>query len=379
MPVEKPLMGKESPKKGLPSGGDLAGLNDPYLDFHPPALTDDLEPPDLELILIEQSFINTDETTQLETALTALADDELDIVAMYFREMDSTPLLNKEEEIAYARSFRKGEAARKKLRQIEEDQKGVDPAEKQQLDLDIEEGDRAFEILVRSNCRLVVSVAKRYRGRGLEFLDLIQEGNIGLMKGVQKFDPDRDFKVSTYVSWWILKTITLAIAFQSRTIRLPVNQRSKLRHLQIVEEGLQQALGRDPTGPELAEALQITRRNLMALLLYQRQEPSSLNMPARDDDEAEVGDFIADDSPPPDELAVQTMLEADIGTLLALLSEKERRVLGLRFGLEDGDTYTLEEVGNILGLKREKVRQIEVRALRKLRRHAQQIRLKEYL
>ncbi|OGG20438.1 hypothetical protein A3D03_01725 [Candidatus Gottesmanbacteria bacterium RIFCSPHIGHO2_02_FULL_40_13] len=355
--------------------GETSGIS----DAPNPAFPDDFEPLTVELAEIEQGLEKDLGNHPLsETALTALVDDGVDLVAMYLEEIRSSPLLTKEEEIALAQTYRKGREAREKLHKAELEHLEVEIKERERLTEEMETGDQAYDTLVLSNRRLVVSMAKKYIGRGLDFLDLIQEGNIGLMMGVKKFDPDRGFRVSTYAAWWIRQTITRAIADQSRTIRLPVSQVAKLRKMQSAIRTLQQNLGRNPNNRELAKALKISKQDLDILLKFQRQQPHSLNLPVGDD--AEFGDFIPDTSAPtPDDSAEHTMLAPELSALLSLLTEKQQQVLRLRLGLDGEDEHTLDAVGKLLGLTREGVRQIESKALRQLRMLANKKMLREYL
>jgi RNA polymerase primary sigma factor len=243
----------------------------------------------------------------------------------------------------------------------------------------VAEGQAAREHLIKANTRLVVSIAKRYMGRSLAFLDLIQEGNLGLMKAVEKYDYHRGFRFSTYATWWIRQTITRAIADQSRTIRVPVHMIDRIRQVYKAMHNLEQQLGRVPTAEELAEKLQVSAQKVEWILRVSWQ-PLSLESPVGDDEESELGMFIEDEfSPTPLQSAYQSMLKEKLAEVLSTLSPREARILQMRFGLDDGMSYTLEEVGQKFGLTRERIRQIEGKALRRLRHPRRARQLREYL
>jgi len=247
------------------------------------------------------------------------------------------------------------------------------------LDTIIEDGQRAREHLIKANTRLVVSVAKRYMGRGVAFLDLIQEGNLGLMKAIKKYDYTRGFRFSTYATWWIRQTITRAISDQGRTIRVPVHMIDRIRQLYKSNRELEQKLGRQPTIEELANDVEMPVQKVQWIMKVSWL-PLSLESPVGDDEDSELGHFIEDDiSPSPMQSAYQSMLKDKMEEILSTLSPREARVLSLRFGLDDGNVYTLEEVGRKFGLTRERIRQIEGRALRQLRQPKRARQLKDYL
>lgn len=296
-----------------------------------------------------------------------------DTVGLYLREMARVPLLSMEDEINLAIRLEAGLKARRQL-------KG-NPGHKRATEwrFIIEDGHHAREHLIRANTRLVVSIAKKYMNRGVPFLDLIQEGNLGLMKAVEKFDYRRGFRFSTYATWWIRQTITRAIADQGRTIRVPVHMNDRIRKLYSVARSMEQELGRKPTVEELAEALEMEPRKVQWMVRVSWQ-PLSLERPVGDDEDSELGNFIEDDSiPAPADSAHQKLLKEKIDELLATLSPREARILRLRFGLQNGRSYTLEEVGNKFGLTRERIRQIEGRALRRLRHPRRSRQLSDYL
>ena len=282
------------------------------------------------------------ELTELESVSIA------DPVRMYLREIGKIPLLTKEEEVELAKRVEAGdEEAKKKL--------------------------------IEANLRLVVSIAKKYIGRGLSFLDLIQEGNLGLIRAVEKFDYRKGFKFSTYATWWIRQAITRAIADQARTIRIPVHMVETINKLIRVSRQLVQQLGREPTVEEIAQALELLPEKVEDIQRI-AQEPVSLETPIGEEEDSQLGDFIEDkDSPNPEEATAGQLLREQLEEMLGELTEREREVLRLRFGLEDGRAHTLEEVGKRFNVTRERIRQIEAKALRKLRHPSRSKRLRDYL
>jgi RNA polymerase primary sigma factor len=289
--------------------------------------------------------------------------DPNDLVGMYFQEAARHPLLTIQEEKALAIRIERGRQAREALTSGCYDT----PQEVQQLNNQVEDGWLAVETLITANSRLVISVAKKYAGRGVSFLDLIQEGNIGLIRAVKKFDYKRGFKFSTYATWWIRQAITRALADQSRTIRVPVHMSDKLAHLFRTQYRLKQTLGRDPETDELAAELDLTPDRVEYLLQVARH-PLSLEMPTNMEADSVLGDFIEDiQSPDPDTTSTEALLPQHIEEVMADLPAREAMVLRMRFGLADGVQHTLREAGDKMGVSRERVRQIEATALRRLR------------
>ena len=288
------------------------------------------------------------ETTAVED-ITLTKDVKInDPVRMYLKEIGRINLLTSDEEYEYAKRAVEGDEIAKKA-------------------------------LAESNLRLVVSIAKRYVGRGMLFLDLIQEGNIGLMKAVDKFDPDKGYKFSTYATWWIRQAITRAIADQARTIRVPVHMVETINKLARIQRQLTQELNREPTDEELAKKLGITVEKVREVYKIS-QDPVSLETPIGEEDDSHLGDFIKDERAlGPEEYTTQEMLKEELDGVLLTLTDREEKVLRLRFGLDDGQCRTLEEVGQIFGVTRERIRQIEAKALRKLRHPSRSRKLKDFL
>jgi RNA polymerase primary sigma factor len=297
-----------------------------------------------------------------------------DSVRLYLQEIGETDLLTMQEEVWLAKRMERGKLAEERL---------LEPVlafdERAALDADKLDGELARAHLIRANLRLVVSVAKKYVGRGLSFLDLIQEGNIGLMKATDKFDYRRGFKFSTYATWWIRQAITRAISDQSRTIRLPVHVGETINRVKKTSHRLQQILEREPTREEIARAMDVPDDKVRQVLDVSRH-PISLEAPVGQDGDAFLGDFIEDESTVhPLELASHELLKSQISDALSKLTERERKIIVLRFGLEDGRFRTLEEVGREFGITRERIRQIEAKALRKLRHPSYSRKLRGYL
>ena len=299
-----------------------------------------------------------------------------DPVRMYLKEIGKVPLLSAEEEIELAQKMEAGEMAKSQLEEAGDD---LDDEAKKELQKLVAQGDYAKKKLAEANLRLVVSIAKRYVGRGMLFLDLIQEGNLGLIKAVEKFDYRKGYKFSTYATWWIRQAITRAIADQARTIRIPVHMVETINKLIRVSRQLLQELGREPTPEEIAEEMDIPVERVREILKIS-QEPVSLETPIGEEEDSHLGDFIQDDNVPvPADAAAFTLLKEQLVEVLSTLTEREQKVLRLRFGLDDGRARTLEEVGKVFNVTRERIRQIEAKALRKLRHPSRSRKLRDYL
>ena len=310
-----------------------------------------------------------------------------DPVRMYLKEIGKVPLLSADEEIELAQKMEAGSVAVEKIPLLkerlaetgDEQEKEEIQAEIKALQLDVDRGSDAKKRLAEANLRLVVSIAKRYVGRGMLFLDLIQEGNLGLIKAVEKFDYRKGYKFSTYATWWIRQAITRAIADQARTIRIPVHMVETINKLIRVSRQLLQELGREPTPEEIAEEMKMPGERVREILKIS-QEPVSLETPIGEEEDSHLGDFIKDDNVPvPADAATFTLLKEQLEEVLGTLTEREQKVLTLRFGLEDGRARTLEEVGKEFNVTRERIRQIEAKALRKLRHPSRSRKLKDYL
>ncbi|MFZ5822644.1 MAG: sigma-70 family RNA polymerase sigma factor [Chloroflexota bacterium] len=331
------------------------------------------EPSEDELVAVE-----TAEETEPEAELTI--DDYLanidtdDTIGLYLKEVSRVPLLTATEEVELAQRIERGRMAREELA------KGnVSPRRRTELRRLIEDGWAAREHLITANSRLVISVAKKYMGRGVPFLDLIQEGNIGLIRATKKFDYRRGHKFSTYATWWIRQAVTRAIADQGRTIRVPVHMGDQINKLLRVQHQLTQRLGREPSVEELADALEVPPKKVENMIQVARR-PLSLETPTDDEEDSVLGDFIEDDeAPPPDDTATYNLLREHLGEVLNGLPPREVRILQLRYGLLDGQAYTLEEVGRKMGVTRERVRQIEAQALSRLRHPTIRRKLRDYL
>ena len=309
-----------------------------------------------------------------------------DPVRMYLKEIGKVPLLTADEEIVLAKQMEAGADAHNRLEEIEELLKDADDEkragllkEQKQMKMLEYAGEEAKNRLAEANLRLVVSIAKRYVGRGMLFLDLIQEGNLGLIKAVEKFDYRKGYKFSTYATWWIRQAITRAIADQARTIRIPVHMVETINKLIRVSRQLLQELGREPFPEEIAEEMNMSVERVREILKIS-QEPVSLETPIGEEEDSHLGDFIQDDNVPvPADAAAFTLLREQLKDVLSTLTDREQKVLRLRFGLDDGRARTLEEVGKEFNVTRERIRQIEAKALRKLRHPSRSRKLKDYL
>ncbi len=401
-------LGEDQVHGGLEEDG--AALRSLFLDLDIARLegVEDEEPQLQDLRAIEEEMQAEQEEDTLRDLGEAF-DPSNDPVRMYLREIGQVPLLSGDQEVSLAEAMIRGDQARSRLAHD-----GDLPYELvSDLEREAQQGDRARRQLAEANLRLVVSVAKRYMGRGMSFLDLIQEGNIGLLKAVEKFDHTMGYKFSTYATWWIRQAISRAIADQARTIRIPVHMVETISHLIRTQRRLQQELGRDPRPEDLAldpqmgvivgleeedrEAIQAAidgERRLDPLLARKlrraasqverimriSQEPMSLETPVGSEEDSYLGDFIRDETmPEPDDAASQQLLREQLRLILNSLNHRERQVLEMRFGLKDGQSHTLEEVGQAFGVTRERIRQIEAKALRKLRHPLRSRKLRDYL
>ena len=386
-----------------------ASLRNLFLDLDIATLDgEDREPQLKDLRALEKEMEEEDDDQPLND-LANVFDAAGDPVRMYLREIGRVPLLSAEEEVTLARDISQGLEAQ----QLLTDNGSLPDDESMALQGRIRLGDQARRQLAEANLRLVVSVAKRYMNRGMSLLDLIQEGNIGLLKAVEKFDYTMGYKFSTYATWWIRQAISRAIADQARTIRIPVHMVETISHLIRTQRRLQQELGRDPTPEDIAldaemasivgldeeerETLLVAVANGMRLdpmlarklrrasnrveqIIRISQEPMSLETPIGSEEDSYLGDFIKDETmPEPDDAASQQLLREQLRTILNSLNRRERQVLEMRFGLKDGRSHTLEEVGQAFGVTRERIRQIEAKALRKLRHPLRSRKLRDYL
>jgi RNA polymerase primary sigma factor len=331
------------------------------------------EPTEDELAAVEESGESEPEPDlSLDDYLANIDTD--DTIGLYLKEVSRVPLLTATEEVQLAQRIERGRTAREELAQGT-----VSPKRRLELRRFIEDGWAAREHLITANSRLVISVAKKYMGRGVPFLDLIQEGNIGLIRATKKFDYRRGHKFSTYATWWIRQAVTRAIADQGRTIRVPVHMGDQINKLLRIQHQLTQRLGREPSVEELAEALDVPPKKVENMIQVARR-PLSLETPTDDEEDSVLGDFIEDDeAPPPDDTATYNLLREHLGEVLNGLPPREVRILQLRYGLLDGQAYTLEEVGRKMGVTRERVRQIEAQALSRLRHPSIRRKLRDYL
>ncbi|HEY4397933.1 MAG TPA: sigma-70 family RNA polymerase sigma factor, partial [Acidimicrobiia bacterium] len=309
------------------------------------------------------SLVARPETKDSLVAKERIERDEEDLVRLYLTDIGQYPLLTKDDEVRLAQQIENGTAAREQLNAA----KGLTPAKKRELRRASRQGEDAQQTFVQSNLRLVVSIAKKYQASGLPLLDLIQEGNLGLMHAVEKFDWRKGFKFSTYATWWIRQAIQRGIANTGRTIRLPAHAGDNLLRLHRVRAQLESELEREPTVAELANELDVAEEKVTELLLV-APDPVSLAEPVSEDGETELGDLVEDRSAEsPFDAAARALLPAEVEKVLSVLDERERRILSLRFGLDRGEPRTPDEVGEIVHLSRERVRQIEARALSRLR------------
>lgn len=311
-------------------------------------------------------------TKKVDLAVKTLTNDP---VRMYLKEIGKVPLLTADEEVALAKAIESGEKAARRV----ETEPGLSKEEQLKLAQLERQGMEAKRKLVEANLRLVVSIAKRYVGRGMLFLDLIQEGNLGLIRAVEKFDYRKGYKFSTYATWWIRQAITRAIADQARTIRIPVHMVETINKLIRVQRQLLQELGREPLPEEIGQEMNLPSEKVREILKIS-QEPVSLETPIGEEEDSQLGDFIEDqEAVVPVDAASFSLLQQQLRSILETLSDRERKVIELRFGLKDGHPRTLEEVGKVFGVTRERIRQIESKTLAKLRHPSRSAKLKDYL
>jgi RNA polymerase primary sigma factor len=311
-----------------------------------------------------------------ELALKAPTNDP---VRMYLKEIGKVPLLTAEQEVILAKAIDEGEAATAEIDKATDNGRKLSPTRLRELQRTERHGQLAKKKLIEANLRLVVSIAKRYVGRGMLFLDLIQEGNLGLIRAVEKFDYNKGFKFSTYATWWIRQAITRAIADQARTIRIPVHMVETINKLIRIQRQLLQDLGREPTPEEIGREMEFSPEKVREILKVS-QEPVSLETPIGEEEDSHLGDFIEDsDAVVPVDAASFILLQEQLDSVLHTLSEREKKVIQLRFGLTDGHPRTLEEVGREFGVTRERIRQIESKTLSKLRHPSRSQKLRDYL
>jgi RNA polymerase primary sigma factor len=335
-----------------------------YLDD----VLDGEEPQDEDLVEVEAGAEEAADGNDLSHI------DADDSVGLYLKEVGRVPLLTAQEEVSLAKRIERGRKARENLAR-----RSVTNRRRRELQNLIEDGWAAREHLITANSRLVISVAKKYMGRGVPFLDLIQEGNIGLIRAAKKFDYKRGHKFSTYATWWIRQAVTRAIADQGRTIRVPVHMGDQINRLLRTSHQLTQRLGRDPSTEELAEALMVSPKKVENMIQVARR-PISLETPTDEEEDSVLADFIEDqDSPAPADTVTKNLLREQLRDVLHTLPPREVRILQLRYGLHDGQSYTLEEVGRKMGVTRERVRQIEAQALSRLRHPSHRRKLVDYL
>ncbi len=347
-------------------GVDTAG------DDFVPELDDDVLPSTDELEELPE-----EEIVDPNTLVDSFAID--DPVRMYLKEIGKVDLLTPEQEVELAQQMGAGAAAKEQLAELEQSGEELPDEVRQELKKTIRKGERAKQQLAEANLRLVVSIAKRYVGRGMLFLDLIQEGNLGLIKAVEKFDYTKGYKFSTYATWWIRQAITRAIADQARTIRIPVHMVETINKVIRVNRQLLQELGHDPSPEETAEEMGMPVEKVREILKI-AQEPVSLETPIGEEEDSHLGDFLPDEgASEPSEAASFTLLKEQLVEVMSTLTPREEKVLRLRFGIEDGRSRTLEEVGKEFNVTRERIRQIEAKALRKLRHPSRSKKLKDFL
>ncbi len=348
----------------------FAALMNAGIQYTEETQSDDVDEEDLDLSDIDEE----DEGNAIGLSDDLSNIDTDDTIGLYLKEVSRVPLLTADEEVELAQRIEKGRISREELARV-----NVTPERRLELRKNIEDSWAARDHLITANSRLVISVAKKYMGRGVPFLDLIQEGNIGLIRATKKFDYRRGHKFSTYATWWIRQAVTRAIADQGRTIRVPVHMGDQINKLLRYQHQLTQKLGRDPSVEELAAELDVPIKKVENMIQVARR-PLSLETPTDDEEDSVLGDFIEDDdAPAPADSATYNLLKEHLQIILNDLPPREVRILQLRYGLLDGQAYTLEEVGNKMGVTRERVRQIEAQALSRLRHPSVQKILRDYL
>jgi RNA polymerase primary sigma factor len=353
---------------GAPAGPGGSGP----ADGAEPAVDGEVEPDAAELV-------EEDDEEEIVVAEDDSAGPSTDLVRAYLKEIGRVALLNAEQEVELAKRIEAGLFAAEKIRQSDVGELKLTKAVRKDLDWLSADGLRAKDHLLEANLRLVVSVAKRYTGRGMAFLDLIQEGNLGLIRAVEKFDYTKGYKFSTYATWWIRQAITRAMADQARTIRIPVHMVEQINKLTRVQRQMLQDLGREPTADELATELDMTPDKVVEIQGYAR-EPVSLEQNVGDEGDSQLGDFIEDaDAPIAAEVVSFGLLQRELDSVLKTLPEREAAVVAMRFGLTDGQPRTLDEIGKEFGLTRERIRQIEAKTLSKLRHPSRSQKLRDYL
>ncbi|MDQ1746270.1 MAG: polymerase primary sigma factor [Frankiaceae bacterium] len=359
-------------KKAKGGAADPAPAAGPAADGAEPPADGEVEPDAAELVEEEDEeevVVSEDDTAGPST----------DLVRAYLKEIGRVALLNAEQEVELAKRIEAGLFAAEKMRQADTGEIKLTKAVRKDLDWLAADGLRAKDHLLEANLRLVVSVAKRYTGRGMAFLDLIQEGNLGLIRAVEKFDYTKGYKFSTYATWWIRQAITRAMADQARTIRIPVHMVEQINKLTRVQRQMLQDLGREPTADELATELDMTPDKVVEIQGYAR-EPVSLEQNVGDEGDSQLGDFIEDaDAPIAAEVVSFGLLQRELDSVLKTLPEREAAVVAMRFGLTDGQPRTLDEIGKEFGLTRERIRQIEAKTLSKLRHPSRSQKLRDYL
>jgi RNA polymerase primary sigma factor len=357
--AEAPAAADAAEPAAVPTG---AAAIDPEVEPPVSELVDEEEDDDVDLVVEED---NSGPST--------------DLVRAYLKEIGRVALLNAEQEVELAKRIEAGLFAAERLRQAECGELKITKQLAKDYDWLTADGQRAKDHLLEANLRLVVSVAKRYTGRGMAFLDLIQEGNLGLIRAVEKFDYTKGYKFSTYATWWIRQAITRAMADQARTIRIPVHMVEQINKLTRVQRQMLQDLGREPTAEELAKELDMTPDKVVEIQGYAR-EPVSLEQNVGDEGDSQLGDFIEDaDAPIAAEVVSFGLLQRELDSVLKTLPEREAAVVALRFGLTDGQPRTLDEIGREFGLTRERIRQIEAKTLSKLRHPSRSQKLRDYL